>query len=281
MAPLRRDRAAVLVAGLLLLALGLLGLDWRADTVLDLRPTLSTAAGQDAVATAWFPWVGAAVGLVLIVLGLLWLLAHVRRPGTGAIRLAASDHTGRLEVDARSLARAAAADLAARTPLEDVRGSVATHRGTTVVELRGRLAHDAGAAAATATDDLAAAAATAAAQLAAALPDEAVACRVVLDPPRRTKEPRRDRVRVRPATSTTRPHHPSEQPLRGHRMEPKERTMGLADKAKNAAQDALGKAKEVVGDLTDDKELQAEGKADQAESSVKKVGENIKDTFTK
>ena len=57
--------------------------------------------------------------------------------------------------------------------------------------------------------------------------------------------------------------------------------MGLADKAKNAAQDALGKAKEVVGDLTDDTSLEAEGKADQAESSVRKVGEDVKDAFKK
>lgn len=57
--------------------------------------------------------------------------------------------------------------------------------------------------------------------------------------------------------------------------------MSFADKAKNAAQDALGKAKEVIGDATDDKELKAEGKADQAESSVKKVGEDVKDAFKK
>ena len=42
--------------------------------------------------------------------------------------------------------------------------------------------------------------------------------------------------------------------------------MGLGDKAKNAAQDAVGKAKEVVGDVKDDDKLKAEGKADQAEA---------------
>jgi uncharacterized protein YjbJ (UPF0337 family) len=57
--------------------------------------------------------------------------------------------------------------------------------------------------------------------------------------------------------------------------------MGLADKAKNAAQDAVGKAKEVVGDVTDDKSLQAEGKKDQTSASVKNAGENVKDAFKK
>lgn len=55
--------------------------------------------------------------------------------------------------------------------------------------------------------------------------------------------------------------------------------MGLADKAKNAAQDALGKAKEAVGDAKDDDKLKAEGKADQTEASVKKTGESVKDVF--
>ncbi|WP_370287691.1 CsbD family protein [Nocardioides sp.] len=57
--------------------------------------------------------------------------------------------------------------------------------------------------------------------------------------------------------------------------------MGLADKAKNAAEDLIGKAKEVVGDATNDDKLKAEGKKDQASSSVKDAGENIKDAFKK
>lgn len=56
--------------------------------------------------------------------------------------------------------------------------------------------------------------------------------------------------------------------------------MGIVDKAKNAAEDAIGKAKEVVGDVTNNDELKAEGKKDQGISGVKKVGENIKDKFT-
>jgi uncharacterized protein YjbJ (UPF0337 family) len=55
--------------------------------------------------------------------------------------------------------------------------------------------------------------------------------------------------------------------------------MGLADKAKNTAQDVAGKAKETVGKATGDKDLQGEGKGDQAKSSLKKAGENIKDAF--
>lgn len=56
--------------------------------------------------------------------------------------------------------------------------------------------------------------------------------------------------------------------------------MGIADKAKNAAQDLAGKAKEAVGDATNNERLVAEGKADQAEATVKKTGENVKDKLS-
>ena len=53
--------------------------------------------------------------------------------------------------------------------------------------------------------------------------------------------------------------------------------MGNQDKIANAAKDMKGKAKEAVGDLTDNEDLAAEGKRDQAGASVKKAGENVKD----
>lgn len=55
--------------------------------------------------------------------------------------------------------------------------------------------------------------------------------------------------------------------------------MGIDDKIKNAAQEAKGKVKEAWGDATDDPELQAEGKADQAAADVKQAGEKVKDAF--
>ncbi|MCW2759120.1 MAG: CsbD-like protein [Nocardioidaceae bacterium] len=57
--------------------------------------------------------------------------------------------------------------------------------------------------------------------------------------------------------------------------------MGIADKAKNTAEDLLGKAKEAVGDITNDDSLKAEGKKDQAKSDVKGGVENVKDAFKK
>ncbi len=55
--------------------------------------------------------------------------------------------------------------------------------------------------------------------------------------------------------------------------------MGTDDKAKNLGEEWQGKAKEAAGKATDDKDLQAEGQADQAKASLKQAGEKVKDAF--
>ncbi len=57
--------------------------------------------------------------------------------------------------------------------------------------------------------------------------------------------------------------------------------MSLEDKAKAAAASVEGKAKEVVGKITDNPELEAEGKAKQAEANVRQSVEDVKDTVKK
>jgi uncharacterized protein YjbJ (UPF0337 family) len=55
--------------------------------------------------------------------------------------------------------------------------------------------------------------------------------------------------------------------------------MSTADKAKNAAEAAKGKAKKMAGDATDDRDLQAEGQADKTKADLKQAGEKVKDAF--
>ncbi|WJL94633.1 CsbD family protein [Microbacterium sp. ET2] len=57
--------------------------------------------------------------------------------------------------------------------------------------------------------------------------------------------------------------------------------MGLDDKIKNAAQEIAGKAKEVIGNATDNDKLAAEGQADQSKANLKQAGEDVKDAFKK
>ncbi|WP_038463211.1 CsbD family protein [Arthrobacter sp. PAMC 25486] len=53
--------------------------------------------------------------------------------------------------------------------------------------------------------------------------------------------------------------------------------MGLGDKISNKAQEATGKAKEALGDVTNNEKLQAEGVEDQAAAKAKQAGEHVKD----
>lgn len=56
--------------------------------------------------------------------------------------------------------------------------------------------------------------------------------------------------------------------------------MGLDDDIKHNMEDMKGKAKEKIGDATDNERLQAEGMADQASAKVKKAGDDVKDALT-
>ena len=53
--------------------------------------------------------------------------------------------------------------------------------------------------------------------------------------------------------------------------------MGLGDKISNAANEAAGKAKEGLGNLTDNSELEREGQTQQAGANVRQAGEDVKD----
>jgi uncharacterized protein YjbJ (UPF0337 family) len=53
--------------------------------------------------------------------------------------------------------------------------------------------------------------------------------------------------------------------------------MGLADKAKDKAEELAGKAKAAMGDATDNPDLEAEGRMQESKADVKQAGEDVKD----
>jgi uncharacterized protein YjbJ (UPF0337 family) len=54
--------------------------------------------------------------------------------------------------------------------------------------------------------------------------------------------------------------------------------MGFVDKAKDKAEELAGKAKAAMGDATDNPDLEAEGRMQEAKADVKQAGEDVKDT---
>ena len=57
--------------------------------------------------------------------------------------------------------------------------------------------------------------------------------------------------------------------------------MGIIDKAKNTTQSAKGTMKDKVGQATDDRSLEAEGKRDKVVGNLKQAGEKVKDAVKK
>ncbi len=55
--------------------------------------------------------------------------------------------------------------------------------------------------------------------------------------------------------------------------------MGTDDKRANAVEDAKGKLKEKVGQVTNDEELETQGRNDQRKADLKQAGEKVKDAF--
>jgi uncharacterized protein YjbJ (UPF0337 family) len=55
--------------------------------------------------------------------------------------------------------------------------------------------------------------------------------------------------------------------------------MSSENKINNKIDEAVGKAKDRVGGATGDRDLQAEGQAQQSKSNLKQAGEKVKDAF--
>jgi uncharacterized protein YjbJ (UPF0337 family) len=55
--------------------------------------------------------------------------------------------------------------------------------------------------------------------------------------------------------------------------------MSGEDKVNNKVEEMGGKAKEALGDATDDRDLKAAGQRDQTKSNLKQAGEKVKDAF--
>jgi uncharacterized protein YjbJ (UPF0337 family) len=55
--------------------------------------------------------------------------------------------------------------------------------------------------------------------------------------------------------------------------------MGLGDKISHKAEELAGKAKAGAGDATDNPDLEAEGRADEAKANVKQTGDDVADAL--
>ena len=153
------DRAAAFVLGAGLIAAGAAALGWRFHLIPDAPERLRLGWLAATTRTAWWPWATGTAGVLLVLIGLIWLTRHFRRSGVGRLKLAGSDHTGRLTADADAAAAAAGHTLAQTAGVRNCTGRVVLDRGQVVAELNPTIEPTAGldtiqAAAERASDDL-------------------------------------------------------------------------------------------------------------------------------
>ncbi len=128
------DRVATLLLALTLLVSAGLAIWWFTGTS-PLPERTETSALQEVVARQWWPWAAAAAGVVLILLGLRWLLAHLSNPRVSRLTLGGSHPGGKLAIDASRAASAAAQAFDATPGVRSAKGQIVKDRGRMVAKV--------------------------------------------------------------------------------------------------------------------------------------------------
>lgn len=135
------DRFLGIVVGLVLVVVGLLGIAWWQGVLLDRVPRAadvarSTGSGiRTGVGQSWWPYVAGLVGLVLAILGIIWLVEHFVARGVHSYRLVGSDRSGRLKANSGALFSAAEEQLTGTRGIRSASGSMTNERGNLIADL--------------------------------------------------------------------------------------------------------------------------------------------------
>ena len=133
------DRVIAVLLGLILLLAGIGLAAWYNGNLRRLFPqfpkVLSTDGAGDVIDTTWWPWATGGAGVLAVLFGLWWLIAHLPRRGVGLLVLPGSGRAGRLRVDPSGPA-ATAADVLGDTPgIRTAHSRVQRDRGQLVIAL--------------------------------------------------------------------------------------------------------------------------------------------------
>ena len=138
------DRAATFVAGIVVTCLGAAAALWPTHLVRVAPERISAGPAVRATTSTWWPWELAGAGAILVVVGLVWLIAHVPVRKAQVLRVPGTTDPGFLTVNLDGVASAAAAALAQDSNVQSAKGKTLAERGTSTVELTVTTAHPAG-----------------------------------------------------------------------------------------------------------------------------------------
>ncbi|MUL63007.1 hypothetical protein BOO86_00910 [Mycobacterium sp. CBMA 234] len=137
-------RVATLVAGVVLISVGTALVLWPTHVVRAAPEHISTGPVVRHTVSTWWPWELAGAGTLLVVIGLVWLIAHVPIRKAQVLRVAGTNDPGSITVNLDGVASAAAAALAEDSNVQSAKGKTIAHGGTSTVELTVTVAHPAG-----------------------------------------------------------------------------------------------------------------------------------------
>jgi hypothetical protein len=175
------DRAAALVTGLVVAAIGTAAILWPTHLVRGAPEHINTGPVARLTVSTWWPWELAGAGTLLILIGLVWLTAHVPTRRTPVLRVAGGTDPGVIAVNLSGVATAAAAALEQDPNVQSAKGKALTDRGVATVELTVTAVHPANVAAVISAVD------TTCGHLAQATGDATVAARTVLQVARQAR----------------------------------------------------------------------------------------------
>ena len=137
------DRVVGAVVALVLIGAGLFGIAWWSGRFPSLPPRVDQSVWTSWTTQAWWPWALAAAGVVAILVGLRWLVAHLPDRGVSHLSLTGSGVDGKLIVDAGTVAAAAAQALQHTIGVRSSRGSIHRDRGQLVAVLKATIEREA------------------------------------------------------------------------------------------------------------------------------------------
>lgn len=138
------DRAATLVAGIVLSAFGVAAVLWPTHLVHGAPERISAGPVTRVTTSTWWPWELAGAGAFLVVCGLIWLISHVPVRKAPVLRVSGTTDPGVIVVNLDGVASAAATCLEQEPNVQSAKGKAITDRGVSTVELTVTAVHPAG-----------------------------------------------------------------------------------------------------------------------------------------